>query len=406
MSKFLKDHFLFNELVKENLTKNMIEILLISSHFVAEWKCPYCKNIWNYEVRKRISKGAECRTCFGKTTLKNRFSVVFPKVAEEFHPTKNGDLTIDNLHGKSNIRVWWLGKECKHEWQTSVNNRTSLKHNCPYCCNQKLETGVNDITIVAPKYAEEWDYDLNEILPNQAFISTTRYWWKCTICEHSWNNSVSARLSHNNNCPKCAKVELAQTLRNHSINKFGSLLDERPDIAIEWDYEKNDLTPDLVSVESSHSVFWKCKKCNFKWKTSVSCRVLGQSNCRTCFGSKSFKEQEFIDFVRTCTNYEVLNNDREIIKPKELDVIIPELKIAIEFNGNYWHSDEKLLRNNGLTAEETHLIKVRLCEEADYSLFFVWEDDWDEKTDKVKKAVANLLGNNSVSPILNILSKG
>ena len=40
-----------------------------------------------------------------------------------------------------------------------------------------------------------------------------------------------------------------------------------------------------------------------------------------------------------------ITNDRSVIPPKELDIYIPSLKIAIECNGCYWHSDMKKTKN-------------------------------------------------------------
>ena len=51
---------------------------------------------------------------------------LYPELAKEWHPTKNGELTpYDVTHG-SNKKVWWLGK-CGHEWEQIVKSRTNGK---------------------------------------------------------------------------------------------------------------------------------------------------------------------------------------------------------------------------------------------------------------------------------------
>ena len=53
----------------------------------------------------------------------------------------------------------------------------------------------------------------------------------------------------------------------------------------------------------------------------------------------SKKEQELVEFCRQFFN-NLLIKDRMLIKPYELDIVIPDLNLAIEFNGIYYHSIE------------------------------------------------------------------
>ena len=62
-----------------------------------------------------------------------------------------------------------------------------------------------------------------------------------------------------------------------------------------------------------------------------------------------------------------LFNDRTIIKPLELDIVLPDIKLAIEFDGIYWHSK----KNEPLK----HLTKTTLCEKAGYQLFHIFDSD-------------------------------
>lgn len=58
----------------------------------------------------------------------------------------------------------------------------------------------------------------------------------------------------------------------------------------------------------------------------------------TKFGGTSIVEQDIADYIKTEFNLEIVQNVRNIISPLELDIYIPALKLAIEYNGAYWHS--------------------------------------------------------------------
>lgn len=96
-------------------------------------------------------------------------------------------------------------------------------------------------------------------------------------------------------------------------------------------------------------------------------------------------ELEFTHAIRELLpeNIEVVENSRKVIAPYELDIYIPELNIAIEFNGDYWHSDEFLLSTHGMTSDEYHDMKYNLCKDEGIELYYVWESDWYENEESV-----------------------
>jgi G:T-mismatch repair DNA endonuclease (very short patch repair protein) len=99
-------------------------------------------------------------------------------------------------------------------------------------------------------------------------------------------------------------------------------------------------------------------------------------------------EREICSFVESL-GVEIKTNDRLIIKPYELDVVIPEKKIAIEFDGIYWHS-EKAAR--GEFDPKWHLKKTQMCDKAGYQLIHIFENDWKLKKEICKSIIAAKLG--------------
>ena len=84
-------------------------------------------------------------------------------------------------------------------------------------------------------------------------------------------------------------------------------------------------------------------------------------------------------------NYDIVSNSKKIIYPFELDMYIPELKLAIEFNGTYFHSLLHIKNKN------YHLEKSLLCREKNIRLIHVYE--FEDLNDQIYKINQLILGN-------------
>ncbi len=72
--------------------------------------------------------------------------------------------------------------------------------------------------------------------------------------------------------------------------------------------------------------------------------------CPICQIKVSKAEDEIYKFITSIYNNTVDRNNRNIIKSKyknrflELDLYLPDINLAIEFNGSYWHSDKMKMK--------------------------------------------------------------
>jgi len=83
--------------------------------------------------------------------------------------------------------------------------------------------------------------------------------------------------------------------------------------------------------------------------------------------------------------FKTIMSDKILIKPYEIDILIPSNNIGIEVNGLYWHS-EIYKKNN------YHINKTNLCENNNFKLIHLFEDEWVHKKDIVKSIIKNKLG--------------
>jgi G:T-mismatch repair DNA endonuclease (very short patch repair protein) len=134
--------------------------------------------------------------------------------------------------------------------------------------------------------------------------------------------------------------------------------------------------------------------------------------CLHCNKMRSSFEREVHDYLESVADVgmEITYSDRKVLFPMELDIVLPELKIAIECNGTYWHSNKAVSLNKGMSAEKFHRMKMEECGKQGYSLFFVWEHDWKDNRDEVIEQLSMLLSGNEVNsadiPLLTKLSDG
>ena len=121
---------------------------------------------------------------------------------------------------------------------------------------------------------------------------------------------------------------------------------------------------------------------------------------KTEISGSSYFEKEICEFVKSIYSNEIVENDRKIIYPKELDIYIPDKNVAIECDGLYWHSTEQLTSKGQFmfsSDEKKHyknkqLIKTLLCEEKGIRLIHIFEDEWNTKKEICKSILASSLG--------------
>jgi len=136
---------------------------------------------------------------------------------------------------------------------------------------------------------------------------------------------------------------------------------------------------------------FQCNKCNTIFDSNL---INGKiPRCFTCYPAlhnTSIGEIEILNFIKSL-NINVISNSKQILpSKKELDIFIPELNIAIEYNGLYWHSE---IKNSN---RSRHLEKLIECESIGIKLIQIWEDDWIYIQHVIKERLTSILKKNSV----------
>lgn len=302
---------------------------------------------------------------------KNDLATKYPELVKEWDYEKNGDLLpSDVLPFQKDIKPWWICEK-GHHYEAAIAKRVKGQ-SCPYCKNKKILIGFNDLATTHPKIAAEWDYEENKKDPNTpdtpeevVFGANKKVHWKCEK-GHKWTTTVIHRTSEKGKgptgCPRCAAIT-KNKIRTQEAAKNNNLAENYPHLAEQWHPTKNgDLKASDVSCQCNKRVWWKCDTCGNEWQTTVNHRTRDAKSgfgCPRCAKTgSSFPERIIYYYIHKVFKNAILR-DKETLGV-ELDIYIPEIKTAIEFDGYVWHNNEKAI--------ERELNKNTLCKEKNIRL--------------------------------------
>lgn len=261
---------------------------------------------------------------------------------------------VSNIYIDAHKDLKWkcLNDICKEEWDAPWNT-ISNGSGCPYCCFPTRKVGLsNCLATKFPILASEWHPTLNgDLTPYDVSCVTDKdVWWKCEK-GHEWHDTVAHRNSiEKRKCPYC--------FGRYPSEEY-NLLVINPELCKDWDYERNDKTPEKYNPYNNEYVWWKCSECNYKWFAQISSRSKENgSGCPEC--SKSKGEKRINNVLISCNwNNISLEEFKQLIdknkynknyfipqmKYKELigigggllsyDHYIPKLNLLIEYQGEH-----------------------------------------------------------------------
>lgn len=304
-------------------------------------------------------KGVGCPYCDGKKVLVgyNDLATTNSNLTKEWDYKKNGNLKPTDITAGSHKKVHW---KCQygHEWIMSAKER-NMGQNCPYCSNKRVLVGYNDLyTYCINNHLEdvitEFDTDKNKFTMKDVTAGSDRdTWWKCPN-GHSYKSSPSRRVMKGSGCGICS--------HNILVKGINDLATTHPEIAKEWDYERNKEKPDEVMAGSNIKKYWFICPKGHSYKTTVLGRKRG-TDCPQCNieNHTSFPERAIFYYMKQYIGEVEDSYHNPIIGRKEIDIFLPKYNFGIEYDGQAWHKDynrdiekDKVCYKNGI-----ELLRVR-----------------------------------------------
>lgn len=296
-------------------------MVTVGSHKKVIWRCSKGHE-WTATVKSRAINKTGCPYCSHNAVLPgyNDLATSFPDVATEWSD-RNYPLRPDMVTAFSNRKAWWRCNK-GHEWYTLISTRSGGSQ-CPYCSGTLLLKGFNDLQTAQPELALEWSARNGSLSPDMVNDKSTKMvWWKCRACSFEWLSQIKTRVK-GSKCPVCSNREVHPG--------YNDIVTTDPNIASEWDTEKNrKLKPTKINRNSLYSVWWKCSH-GHSWKARVVDRTIGGLNCCHCEEEYQSIFPAFLVSMYATQNEcrAVLNSDKQI--GLTLDIYIPELRLAIDY---------------------------------------------------------------------------
>ena len=351
--------------------------LTANSGRTVRFQCPHDSRHWWMAPVSRVTRGSGCPYCSGRYASPgvNDLQTVRPDLAAQL---VDRSLAV-TLQIKSNTSVQWRCAK-GHVWNMPVSDR-SRGYGCPVCSGRRRDVGVNDLATTHPDYAATLvDPQLATTLGPQ---SARMVAWRCVgHPDHIWFTAPGNRLkaSVDGGCPICSGRVV--------MPGFNDIATTNPALAAQL-ADQSQAT--AITGHSDKPVEWVCPHDgHHHWMASPCARDVGRLDycpvCSTCWHSEG--ESQLAAVVAALVGPDAMHcSDRHIIdRDHELDMVVPSLSLALEYDGVYWHS-EAAGKEPGYHGE-----KSRLAEQVGYQLIHVFEDDWLERRDIVIRAIAHRLG--------------
>ena len=353
---------------------------------------------WETSPRIRVMGNTQCPQC-KKLSPKPKKKLFVDYCDPE--KLKKLDLSINTYDDIKNYTLSakeYIHFVCDNGHKFSKKPRDVYRYtlNCPNKkCDQSnlsVTPGVNDVFTVYPYLEKLWDYqknkDINPLVISQG--SSLDAWWKCEK-GHSYKKPISDISRQITGCPYCNGKSLA------GVNDLATLY---PEIAKEWDYDKNDFLPSDVVPKSCKRAWWICSIDNsHRWECQISTRTRkNPTGCPHCVpkGGQSLLEigiylyiKKIIDAVNKQSNivYRVESSYKPSwLSPQEIDIFIDDINLGIEVNGSYWHNEEN---SPGVAERDTR--KLVLCRQNNVELVIIEEKEWKEDINISKEKLKFLL---------------
>ena len=315
---------------------------------------------------------------------------ITPEYIKTFLLEHNPKLTlVEETFKNSKTKCKWIEEGWGEFWRTpdKVINRKFLHH--PKSKSQRAEkTCIN-------KYGVKNTYQLPHAKKRAKESSMKKYGVECALSSEKVREGVKTFCLENFGVDTFSKVEETKNkIKNTFLIKYGV---DHPSKNPEFkETVKQSYLKKTGYDNPSKNPIVKQKKVNtFKRKTGYNYPMQNPEVKEKSFQTqlingtlhKSHQEQELLEYCKTLDpgthSTIVYLKDKQF----QIDILLPKFKVAIEYNGMFWHSE-----GNKLHYKNKHLDKTLACQEKGYRLIHIWETEWLSKPQIVKNYLRSVMG--------------
>lgn len=320
----------------------------------------------------------------------------FIEKARRVHGDKYDYSLIEYKTCKDKIEI--VCNTCGNHFNQTPDSHINLKRGCPVCgaersaksrkgkkfpheCGNRCTTEewIKKVLKRYPENAEKYDYSHVVYKTSEDKVEI-----HCKMCGRIMHQKPSKHLS-GQGCKTCA----ARSVSAKKVPSFQEIVERCVEVhGSDYEYFEdsyvNTSTPMMVRHKECGNIFMQRPEFHYG---------KGQG-CPRCCRNQSNGEKEILTFIKSVysgdieENVRILDNFKDPSKKKmELDIYVPELKLAVEYNGAYWHSvDSK--------GKWYHILKRKACEKQGIRMLSIWDCDWQDarKRPIIERYLKNALG--------------
>lgn len=341
--------------------------LYLGSREKIEIICPLHGSFFQLATNHLSGKG--CKECSKIQVIKNQSSNTenFINKARNVHRDIYDYSLVDYENNHTQVEII-----CKEHGKFLQSPKDHLSgKGCSSCGKEKTKS-----RLMLSK--DEFIKRANEVHGNKYDYSLVNYKDTRTkveiICkEHGSFFQSPNKHMQGNGCPACGRERTAE----HNFLTLDDFIRKAKNVhGDKYDYSKS------LYTGADNKLEIICEK-HGKFEQTPHNHLKG-TNCPSCGASISKPEIKLKDFIRSFYKGEIITNSKNIIPPMELDIYVPNLNLAIEFNGGYWHSEKFKDKNY-------HLNKYNLCKSKGIRLISIWEWEYLKDRDKIENFIKNLI---------------
>jgi hypothetical protein len=198
------------------------------------------------------------QTAKGAVSVRGKKLSDFPHLVAEWHPTKNGDKSPEDVGAGTSAKLWWKCSH-EHEWRAEGGKRSQSGYGCPFCSGRFAILGKTDMATTHPNLASQFDLSRNYPFTPESLKAGTnkKLWWKCSE-GHSWIAEGGSRVQ-GYGCKACAG-QLA-------VSGKTDMATTHPNLASQFDLSRNyPFTPESLKAGTHKKLWWRCRE-NHEWSS-------------------------------------------------------------------------------------------------------------------------------------------
>ncbi len=321
------------------------------------------------QIPAKHTRGSNCPSCvinMRKEKNNNYYSKHFIEISKNIHNNKYDYSLVEYLNNNTKVKII-----CPiHGVFEQLPSNHSKGANCPSCVSDSRKKRMKKDNDYFLQKAVEihglvYDYSKVDYINNRNKVTI--------LCSKHGSFEQEPRYHlTGSKCPKCVNEEKSKSMIK-SFDDFEKLANEVHNN--KFSYKKTDYISMRVDTNIICPIHGDFKQIPHNHVNGYGCFKCSKNGT-------SKKEKEVLEFL---SNYvECDNTNREVLNNKELDIYIPSKRVAIEFNGLYWH-------NSKFKDSNYHLDKLNDCEEKGIKLIQIFEDEWDNKQEITKSRLLNIL---------------